>query len=198
ANFLDATFLSNHDQERTLSQLGRDSQKAKLAANLLFTLPGCPFVLYGEELGMAGRKPDEHLREPMLWSASDGSLNPTWIERQYTAPRMLPSVSQQQTDPDSLLNHYRWLIALRHRSKLLSEGQLEPINLGRAAVMAFWRSLDNERIMVIHNVGNQSEEIALNQDMQWIDGTPSLTNIKNQYSKFGLEPFSFVILKPFW
>ena len=43
--------------------------KAKLAASVLMTAPGVPFIYYGEEIGMTGEKPDEQIRTPMQWSA---------------------------------------------------------------------------------------------------------------------------------
>ena len=42
-------------------------RKARLASLLLLTMPGVPFVYYGEEIGMIGAKPDERLRTPMQW-----------------------------------------------------------------------------------------------------------------------------------
>src|SRR5205807_1158963 len=66
-------FLSNHDQTRTLTQLRGDVARARLAATLLLTLPGTPFIYYGEEIGMTGDKPDPRLRTPMQWSAGPGS-----------------------------------------------------------------------------------------------------------------------------
>ena len=64
---VDAPFLSNHDQDRVMSQLDGNPQHMRMAAAMLLTLPGHPFVYYGEELGMRGRKPDPDLREPMRW-----------------------------------------------------------------------------------------------------------------------------------
>ena len=49
------TFLSNHDQNRYIESLARSHTRAKVAVNLLFTLPGIPFVYYGEEIGMIGK-----------------------------------------------------------------------------------------------------------------------------------------------
>jgi len=63
-----ATFLANHDQNRLMSQLLGDEAQAKLAATLLLTSPGVPFLYYGEEIGMLGTKPDEDIRRPMQWS----------------------------------------------------------------------------------------------------------------------------------
>ncbi len=62
-----APFLRNHDQSRTVTVLEGDIERAKLAASLLLTLPGVPFVYYGEELGMAADKPDPRIRTPMHW-----------------------------------------------------------------------------------------------------------------------------------
>jgi glycosidase len=59
SDYLDATFLSNHDQNRVMSQLGDDPQKMRIAAGILLTLPGTPYIYYGEEIGMKGSKPDE-------------------------------------------------------------------------------------------------------------------------------------------
>ena len=51
-------FLRNHDQTRTLTEARRRHARARaLAAMLLLTLPGIPFVYYGEEIGMTGDKP---------------------------------------------------------------------------------------------------------------------------------------------
>src|SRR5207237_4521232 len=65
-------FLSNHDQTRVLTALGGEVARANLAATLLLTLPGLPFVYYGEEIGMTGDKPDPRLRTPMQWAPRPG------------------------------------------------------------------------------------------------------------------------------
>ena len=63
-----APFLTNHDQNRVMSQLSYKTDRAKLAATILLTLPGVPFIYYGEEIGMTGQKPDEKIRTPMQWT----------------------------------------------------------------------------------------------------------------------------------
>lgn len=40
-----------------------NEDKAKLAINIYMTLPGNPFIYYGEEIGMRGEKPDINIRE---------------------------------------------------------------------------------------------------------------------------------------
>ncbi|MGE5378569.1 MAG: alpha-amylase family glycosyl hydrolase, partial [Bacteroidota bacterium] len=68
-----ATFLTNHDQNRVMSQVVGDVDKARVAAGLLLTAPGVPFIYYGEEIGMSGSKPDEQIRTPMQWTAGTGA-----------------------------------------------------------------------------------------------------------------------------
>ena len=52
-----ATFLTNHDQNRVfMSQLGGNLARMKQAAALYLTMPGVPFLYYGEEVGMARRR----------------------------------------------------------------------------------------------------------------------------------------------
>ncbi|NJO83248.1 MAG: hypothetical protein HC828_10790 [Blastochloris sp.] len=63
-----ATFLTNHDQNRVMDQVGYDVDAARMAASLLLTTPGVPFLYYGEEIGLTGRKPDERIRTPMIWT----------------------------------------------------------------------------------------------------------------------------------
>ncbi|MEO8623710.1 MAG: alpha-amylase family glycosyl hydrolase, partial [bacterium] len=60
-------FVRNHDQPRTRTELGGDMARARMASFILLTLPGMPFLYYGDEIGMLGAKPDERLRTPMQW-----------------------------------------------------------------------------------------------------------------------------------
>ena len=65
------TFLTNHDMDRVASTLDGDQAKLHLAAEMLLTGPGVPFVYYGEEIGMTGQKPDPEIRTPMRWDGSE-------------------------------------------------------------------------------------------------------------------------------
>lgn len=51
-NFVDATISSNHDQPRLLNELGSDPDRFKQASAILLTMPGAPYLYYGEEIGM--------------------------------------------------------------------------------------------------------------------------------------------------
>jgi glycosidase len=149
-----ATFLRNHDQTRTLTALGGDVARARVAATLLLTLPGLPFVYYGEEIGMTGDKPDENLRTPMQWSGAAGggfTSGTAWEPPQ--ADWRTTNVALQSDDPGSLLTLYRRLIRLRLANSALGSGDFVPLAATDSAVAA-WVRRDGERIaLVVANLG---------------------------------------------
>ncbi|MEK6768370.1 MAG: alpha-amylase family glycosyl hydrolase [Gemmatimonadota bacterium] len=147
-------FLSNHDGTRTLTALGGDVTRAKLAATLLLTLPGLPFVYYGEELGMTGDKPDERLRTPMQWGPGHGvgfTSGTPWESSQPDS--QTTNVEAQDADPGSLLNLYRRLIHLRQANEALATGRLVPLSTGSSAVAAYLRRAGDHAVLVVANLG---------------------------------------------
>ncbi len=149
-----ASFLSNHDQPRTISVLLGDVGKAKSAASLLLTGPGVPFLYYGEEVGQRGNKPDENLRAPMQWSAE---ANAGFSEA--AQPWRLPqrgyeeaNVALETGDPDSLLSHYRRLIHARNANPALRSGALLPLPGETAGVYGFLRFSQGQTLLVVVNL----------------------------------------------
>ena len=133
-------FLSNHDGTRTMTALGGDVARARLAATLLLTLPGLPFVYYGEEIAMTGDKPDPRLRTPMQWSPGRGvgfTSGTPWESPQPDS--MTTNVAVESADPASLLNLYRRLIHLRKANEALATGRLVPLSAGSPSVTAYLR-----------------------------------------------------------
>jgi glycosidase len=148
-----APFLRNHDQTRTLTALGGDIARARVAAALLLTLPGLPFVYYGEEIGMTGDKPDERLRTPMHWSrgqAAGFTRGTPWESLQPDS--LTANVEAQETDPRSLLNYYRRLIHLRGVTPALGSGALVPLVASNTAVAAFLRREGDRAVLVVANL----------------------------------------------
>jgi len=150
-----AAFLSNHDKERTMSQLEGSVAKAKLAASLQLLGEGIPFIYYGEEIGMTGRKPDPDLRTPMQWSAEPHagfSESEPW--RPANADFTATNVALQSADPDSLLSHYRTLIRARKDSPALVHGRPLPLQVDGRTVWAELRATDNELTLLLVNFRN--------------------------------------------
>ncbi len=146
-------FLRNHDQTRTLTALGGDIARAKLAATLLLTLPGLPFVYYGEEIGMTGDKPDPRLRTPMHWSRASAAGFTDGLAWEPLQPdSLIANVEVQEADPNSLLNLYRRLIHLRAENTALASGQLVPLTASVSAVAAYLRREGGRAVLVVANL----------------------------------------------
>lgn len=163
--FVDATFLTNHDMNRVMTQLEGNADHAKMAAGLMLTLPGNPFIYYGEEIGMTGAKPDESIREPMQWHAGGAGIGQTtWEPVQFNTGKPGTSVEEQLLDPDSLLSHYRKLIALRNVSSALKDGAVKEFASGHDGVIAYLRQNDQESVLVLHNLTGKEQTLLLEAD----------------------------------
>jgi alpha-glucosidase len=115
-----AWVMSNHDFDRLATRLGPAHVCA--AATLLLTLPGAAFVYQGDEIGLAngpgadppydraGRDP---MRHPMQWDATPTGGFTTGVPWLPAVDPTERNVEAQRADPDSLLHHYRGLIARR-------------------------------------------------------------------------------------
>jgi alpha-amylase len=155
SDYIDATFLKNHDQNRILSELGGDQNKARIAAAILLTLPGTPYIYYGEELGMLGMKPDEYIREPFIWDENGADKGqPTWIEPRYSNSKTVVPLIKQIDDENSLVHFYKRLIALRNTSRALTYGSIEIVDIPTQEVISFIRKDGNEDLLVLHNISD--------------------------------------------
>lgn len=167
--------FSNHDQRRSFSRLCRGSSglaRAKVLATLLLTIPGTPFVYYGEELGMKNpklKKKDivdplglkfwplykgrDSSRTPMKWNGEknagfSGGLK-TWlpVDDDYRES----NVETQSGNPDSLLNFYKALIRLRNEEETLHSGDWKIYEDGKNGIISYSRSINRKNIFVVLN-----------------------------------------------
>ena len=149
------TFLTNHDQERVMTTLGSDVTKAKLAAQLLLSFPGIPFIYYGEEIGTVGPKPDENIRTPLQWNntvnAGFSTVTP-WRAPQsdYTTK----NIAAQQLDNNSLWSTYNKMIQLRNTEPALRRGNYTTVPGTSASAFTFLRQYNDETILVVSNLNN--------------------------------------------
>ncbi|GAB4028243.1 alpha-amylase family glycosyl hydrolase [Spirosoma gilvum] len=184
--FIDALILSNHDQNRIGSLLKGNANHLKVAANLLLTLPGLPYLYYGEEIGMRGVKPDENIREPFLWDFRDRDKQRTfWRRGRYSTSRTIRPLAHQQTDPDSLFTHYKRLIHYRNNHPVLNDNlsRLAQTGIRQKGTVSFIRQSENGgRILVIHNLTKEPIEIVLSPDEYWCHQIVFETGQGSQFS----------------
>jgi alpha-amylase len=171
-----ATFLTNHDQNRTMSTLNDNVSVAKNAAFLLLTSPGVPFLYYGEEIGMLGKKPDENIRLPMQWTsdANAGFTTGTpWRVPGGDYPTK--NVAAQSADPNSLFSLYRELIHIRENHAALRVGDFHLIDSGNRSVYASLRISKEEAVLVLTNMsGSPVSDYALKLDSSPLKGAYSI------------------------
>jgi alpha-glucosidase len=160
--------LSNHDNPRTVSRyapagdvaVGR--RRARLAALMLLTLRGTPFLYYGEEIGMAdtpipqervvdvaGRDPE---RTPMAWDGSPGggfTTGEPWLP--MGAETAAVNVEAQRADASSMLAFYRDVIRLRRSTPVLRSGSYATVEDMPGDVFAYVREAAGERWFVALN-----------------------------------------------
>ncbi len=177
-------FLTNHDEDRVMSKLG-DVNKAKLAAAMMLTSPGVPFIYYGEEIGMTGTKPDEDIRRPMQWNGNSPSVGFSTMAPWRAAASDFPevNVATETSDPNSLLSFYRDLVHLRNDHEALRTGNTLVVNSGNPSVYALLRYTDEEAFLVLVNLDtNPISDYSLSLANGPFSATVSATTVIGQQS----------------
>ncbi len=163
-SFIDAPFLSNHDTSRISAQYVNDPIKMKLAAGILLTMDGSPFVYYGEELGMNSfGKKDENKRLPMHWSDTDTTGTPLPPSGADNVEQKFPALDIQMSDPLSLYSYYKSAIRVRNENPELARGTVEIATaLTSGSVCAITKTYNENTILVCYNFGETSASVSLN------------------------------------
>lgn len=198
------TKLSNHDEDRTLSRLGGDISKAKIAAAILLTISGSPYIYYGEEIGMLGMKAsgDENVREPFLWSSIQSDKYRTkWINPLFSTESSVKPLDLQRNDKNSIFRVYEKFLKLRNTYQSLALGDMTyPANLDSydKNFMIFFREYAGEKLMIIHNVSSNTSTIAISDpivravaDM----GSVTYSKINTQSHSVTMPPYSTIIFE---
>jgi alpha-amylase len=158
---VDSPFIGNHDRDRVLDQLQGNMSHMRMAAAMLLTMPGDPFVYYGEEIGMQGVKPDPSIREPMRWDRNPQQAGETkWEPAPDNASPGL-SVAAERADPQSLLYFYRRLIHWRIDLPALRDGGIASYPVDGGAISAYTRADHAQRLLVIHNLSSATRSVSL-------------------------------------
>jgi len=162
------TLLSNHDSfagQRTFDQLDGNETLYKLIAATYLTLPGMPFIYYGEEIGMsqANEKVQDHkLRAPMSWTATGGFTEAKQAFRSNALNSKTHNVEDQLQDPQSLLNFYKTIIKLRKKYPALSIGEYQKLETDKN-MFVFKRSYQGQTLLILFNYAKQEDHFIFNK-----------------------------------
>ena len=188
----------NHDTPRPAA--GLTDAERRLAFAWIFTMPGAPFLYYGDELGMDYRViPTKEggyhrtgSRTPMQWDAgpnlgfSEGAAEDLYLPVEADARH---TVQAQELDENSMLSHVKRLIALRHAEPELQNCSPFAVYAARGRLFAYKRG----SLLVAMNPGSGEETCQL--DGAYIPlftvGTPAMEG-----DTLHLPAQSFIVLKP--
>lgn len=168
----------NHDMDRLARTL--DTEEQKVAFAFLLSMPGAPFIYYGDEIGMRhveglvsveGAYSRTGARSPMQWNDeenagfSTASREKLYIKQDEAADR--PTVEKQLSDGESVYHEIKKLIQVRQAHKALkSKGEIEFVYVEKDAYpFAYVRSMEEEKILVVLNPSGQEASFACDLEL---------------------------------
>ncbi|GBD39392.1 Trehalose synthase/amylase TreS [bacterium HR37] len=159
-------------RRRLAPLLGNHRRKIEIMNILLFSLPGTPFIYYGDEIGMGDNYylgDRNGVRTPMQWSADRNAgfsranpqrlYLPVIIDPEYHYEAI--NVENQQRNQSSLLWWMKRVIAMRKRFKAFGRGSIEFLHPTNPKVLAFIRQYEDENILVVVNLSRFSQVVEL-------------------------------------
>jgi maltose alpha-D-glucosyltransferase/alpha-amylase len=156
----------NHDFNRLSTGIRSTPDQLKVAMTFFFTMPGVPFIFYGDEIGLKQNpdaKPVEGsfgragCRIPMLWDGTENAgFSTAATDKLYIAQDPDPNrmtVERSEKDPNSLLNYVRSLIKLRNDHKAIgADADWKLINsFEKPYPMVYERTLGDKKCLVVLN-----------------------------------------------
>ena len=214
--------ISNHDIVRSYNRYGDGKNNdaiAKLMGAFYLTLRGTPIMYYGEEIGMENNNPTrkEDVKDPIGrtgWPKEKGRDGERTPMQWTTAPNAgfskknpwLPvspsykthNVASELKDPNSVLNLYKKVLALRHTNEALLEGSYTALNEDDPNVMSYLRSYKGTGVLVTLNMSATPQKTIFNLSKQGFGrsvlkpliASPEASAKDNEMT---LEPFGLLI-----
>jgi alpha-glucosidase len=214
--------ISNHDKPRSYNRYGDGKHNdaiAKLIAGMYLTLRGTPILYYGEEIGMGNNDPKrkEDVKDPIGrigWPREigrDGERTPMqWSDGPNagfsTTTPWLPvppsygthNVAKELSDPNSILQFYKHVLALRHTEPALREGEYIALNENDPNVLSYLRRYKNQAVLVVLNFSSSKQKVSFDLGPQGLGGAkPSilLGSPSADLSQVTLDPFGVYMAK---
>jgi maltose alpha-D-glucosyltransferase/alpha-amylase len=159
-------------RRRLAPLLDNGRRRIELLNALLFSLPGSPFLYYGDEIGMGDNiylGDRDGVRTPMQWSADRNSgFSRADFAQLYFPIIMDPvygyqavNVEAQQRHSTSLLHWMRQMIKLRQKHRVFGRGTISFIKPENHRIFAFIRSYEDETVLCIYNLARSSQPVQL-------------------------------------
>jgi alpha-glucosidase len=213
--------FDNHDNIRSWERYGdgvHNEQIAKLIAAMLFTTRATALMYYGEELGMVTSTPTrvqdvkdpigitgwpkekgrDGERTPMQWDASSpqsgfSTSATTWLP--VASDYKTANVQTELADPNSLLNWYKRLIAMRREVAALRDGGMVMVDTVNPSVLSYVRTApgSGHAVVVALNMTAEPQQIALDLSPAGISSKVVRTLLTNEASLQGASTTSMTL-----
>ena len=159
-------------RRRLAPLLEGDRRRIELMNALLLSLPGSPVLYYGDEIGMGDNVylgDRNGVRTPMQWTGGwNGAFSSADPERLYQPLISNPvygyqavNVESQRRQENSLLNWTKRLIQVRRSTRVFGRGTVEFLKPANHRVLAYVRSLDSEKVLVVNNLSGTAQAVEL-------------------------------------
>jgi maltose alpha-D-glucosyltransferase/alpha-amylase len=164
-------------RRRLAPLLQRDRRRIELMNGLLLSMPGTPVIYYGDEIGMGDNifiGDRDGVRTPMQWSVDrNGGFSRADPAQLVLPPIMDPiygfqavNVEAQASDPHSLLNWMRRMLAVRQRHTAFGRGTQRFLYPGNRKVLAYLREHTladgtEETLLCVSNLSRSAQAVEL-------------------------------------
>lgn len=164
--------IFDHGIRRRLAPMfNNDRKRLEMAYSLLFSLPGTPVIRYGQELGMGENlelEERESVRTPMQWDSGqnggfsegpeDQLIKAVLSEGEFGYKKL--NVTDQHSDPDSLLNWMTRCISFRKELIEIGHGRWEIVKVSLPAVLALSFHYENRISLIFHNFSDKEVDFS--------------------------------------
>ena len=206
-DYIDAPFLSNHDVGRIHGFVKGDPLRIKMAAAMNLFMSGSAFIMYGEEIGMAGPTGDQQqqhpsIRCPMYWSANGTNDTTTPPPGGKVPTHTCGSVEDQRKDETSIYSFYRELIAIRNALPAISHGSNKAETaLNKGCVSAIRKTWNDQECIILLNIDDDEAgaEVDLSNYADWsvvVGISAGGQSVEQDGSNLKLPAYGIAILTP--
>lgn len=161
-------------RRRLAPMFGDNLDRLKMAYSLLFSLPGSVMMLYGDEIGMGDdlRLPERvSVRLPMQWSdtknAGFSTVNPSALVRsvlstgEYSYHKV--NASDQEKDPNSLMQHIKNLVAVRFAHPQIGHGVYKLLHTKPNCILGLSYDWEGDVIIILNNLSAEPCIVSLEE-----------------------------------
>ncbi len=199
-------------RRRLAPLVDNNRRRIELLTSLLFSFPGSPILYYGDEIGMGDNiylGDRNGVRTPMQWNGDrNAGFSTATPARLYSPVIMDPvwgyeaiNVEAQQSDPSSLLNWMRNMIALRKLFRVFGRGSIEFLETQNRKVLAYVRKEGDEQVLCVANLSRFAQPVDLSlaklKGMTPVEmlGYVEFPVIDEQAYRLTLGPYGFLWLE---